>query len=82
MQGIIAKFKVMISRYKKKEYMTQPGNREWVSTIKYISVVNRLIRPYIIFKAAIHKITWFNTFPEANIAISENGWTDNEIGLL
>ena len=72
----------MISRHEKKEYITQPGNREWVSIIKCVSAVGRLIQPYIIFKAAIYKRAWFNTFPEVNIAISENGWTDNKIGLL
>ena len=72
----------MISRYEKKEHMTQPGNREWVSTIEYVLVVGRLLRLYIIFKAAIYKRVWFDAFPEANIAVSGNGWTDNEIGLL
>ena len=62
--------------------MTQLGNREWVSTIECILVDGRFIWLYIIFKAAIYKCAQFDAFPKANIAISENGWTDNEIRLL
>ena len=81
MQGVVGKFRVMISRQEKKEHMTQPSNREWVSIIKCVSAVGGLLRPYVIFKAAIHKRAWFDAFPEASIAVSQNGWTDNEIGL-
>ena len=82
MQGVVGKLKVMISKYKRKAYMTQCGNREWVSLIECVSVGGRVLSPYIIFKAAVHQRAWFNAYPEAHIAISPNGWTDNKIGLL
>ena len=82
MQGVVGKFKVMISKYEKKAYMTQCGNREWVSLIECVSVDGRILSPYIIFKAAVHQRAWFNAYPKAHIAISPNGWTDNKIGLL
>ena len=55
MQGVIGKFKVMISKYKKKAYMTQCGNREWVSLIECVSVDGRILSPYIIFKVVVHQ---------------------------
>lgn len=81
MQGVVGKVKVMISRHEKRQYMTQPGNREWVSTIEAISGRGKLLRPFIIFKAVYHQIAWTHAFPEATIACTLNGWTDNEIGL-
>ena len=81
MQGVVGKVKVMISRHEKRQYMTQPGNREWVSTIEAISGRGKLLQPFIIFKAVYHQIAWTHAFPEATIACTLNGWTDNEIGL-
>ena len=81
MMGYIGKVKVVISRHEKKIYMTQPGNREWVSVIECISLDGRRTRPWIIFKAKQHQRAWFSALPDAHIALSDNGWTDNEIGL-
>jgi len=36
--GYIGKVKVIVSKYDKKAYMTQPGNREWASLIECISL--------------------------------------------
>ena len=80
MQGVIGKSKVMINKYEKKAHMTQCGSREWVSLIECVSVDGRILPPYIIFKAAVHQRAWLQAWPDANIAISQNGWTDNEIG--
>jgi hypothetical protein len=54
MRGFISKVKVIISKYKKKVYMTQPGDREWVSLIKCISLDGRRTQPWVIFKAKQH----------------------------
>jgi hypothetical protein len=45
MMGFIGKVKVIISKYEKKVYMIQPGNREWVSLIECISLDGRCTRP-------------------------------------
>ena len=51
MQSVIAKLRVMISKYEKKAYMTQCGNREWVFLVECVSMNSRLLRPSIILKA-------------------------------
>ena len=54
MQGVIAKYKVMVSKYdKKKAYMTQYGNREWVSLIECILMDGRYLPLWIIFKGKL-----------------------------
>jgi len=55
MMGLIGKVRVIVSKYDKKIYMTQPGNREWVSLIECISLDGRRIRPWVIFKAKQHQ---------------------------
>ena len=45
MMGLIRKVRVIVSKYDKKIYMTQPGNREWVSLIECISLDGHWIRP-------------------------------------
>jgi hypothetical protein len=40
------------------------------------------IQPIIILKAAMHQAAWYQYLPPNwSIAVSENGWTTNEIGL-
>lgn len=81
MQGVIAKTRVMISKHEKKAHMTQCGNREWVSLIECVSMSGRLLKPWVIFKAKQKQKAWFEVLKEGHIAVSENGWTDNELGL-
>ncbi len=81
-QGVIGKLKVMISKYEKKKYMTQCGNREWVSLIECVSMDGRVLRPWIIFKAVLQQKAWHDALPEAHFSTSENGWTDNELGFF
>jgi hypothetical protein len=62
----------------------QPGNREWVTVIKGINATGWAIPPYIIFKARQHQSSWYkddNLPQDWTIAISENGWTTNELGF-
>jgi DDE superfamily endonuclease len=81
MMGYIGKVKVIVSKYDKKIYMTQPGNREWASLIECISQDGRRTRPWAILKGKQHQDAWFKALPGVHIAMSANGWTDNEIGL-
>ena len=83
-QGCIGKVKVMINKYEKKQYMSQPGNREWVSLIECISTDGRALPPWIIFKAKNYKKNWIDALDgtPGYVTISDNGWTNNEIGLL
>jgi hypothetical protein len=62
----------------------QPGNREWVTVIQGINATGWPIPPYIIFKARHHQSSWYkddNLPQDWVIAISENGWTTNELGF-
>lgn len=45
MMGVIAKLRVMISKHEKKAYMTQPGDREWVSLLECVSLKGKLLPP-------------------------------------
>jgi hypothetical protein len=81
MIGYIGKVKVIILKHDKKIYMTQPRSREWVTLIECISLVGQRTRPWIVFKGKQHNRAWFTALPNAHIAMSDNGWTNNEIRL-
>ncbi len=81
MQGVLSKMKV-ISRHEKKQYMTQCGNREWVSVIECVSLNGRLFPSWVIFKAKQRHTSWHDAMPDGFIALSEKGWTENELGLI
>ena len=41
----------------------------------------RILKSWIIFKAKQQQKAWHEVLKEGHIALSENGWTDNELGL-
>jgi hypothetical protein len=64
--------------------MVQQTNREWTTLIQGINATGWAIPPFIIFKSHHHISTWYkeNSLPQDwIIAVSENGWTTNELGL-
>lgn len=81
MQGVMAKFRVMVSADERKKHMTQCGNREWVSLLECISMTGNVLRSWVIFKGVLQQKAWSEAFPEAHISTSEKGWTENEIYL-
>ncbi|KAM5529314.1 transposase [Fusarium oxysporum f. sp. phaseoli] len=62
----------------------QPGNREWITVIQAINAEGQSIAPFIIGAGQYHLANWYR---ESNlpgdwvIATSQNGWTNNELGL-
>jgi hypothetical protein len=62
----------------------QPGNREWTTVIDCISAHKWGLPPVIIFEGKVHLSTWYtDTLPlDWVIAVSENGWTDDKLGLI
>jgi hypothetical protein len=58
-------------------------NREWATTIEGGSADGWPLLPFIIFKAKKRDPKWMNILKDrkAVIAISENGWTNNILGL-
>jgi DDE superfamily endonuclease/Tc5 transposase DNA-binding domain/helix-turn-helix, Psq domain len=81
--GVISTAKVITGADRAKPVSVQPGNREWVTVIDCISSYGWNIPPVIIFEGKVHQSTWYSdTLPlDWVIGVSENGWTDNELGL-
>lgn len=49
--GVIATAKIVTAAEKARTDSIQPGNREWVIVIKYVSFKGRILPPLIIFKS-------------------------------
>jgi len=81
MQRIIAKLWIMIFKYEK-TYMTQCDNQEWVSLIEYISMNERVLKSWIIFKEKLQQKIWYKVLKEDHIALNENDWINNELSLV
>ena len=95
MQGVIAKLRVMLAKWEltkdglakeklKKPHMTQCGNREWVLLLECVSATGQILKPWIIFKGKLIQKAWWDVLlanGDGHIALTENGWTNNEIGL-
>jgi hypothetical protein len=83
--GVIGSMKVVTgSERRTKPTLVQPGDREWVTVINSICAAGYAIPPFIVYKGRVHISAWYE---EADIpydwrfGISENGWTDNDIGF-
>jgi DDE superfamily endonuclease len=63
------------------KHIIELGNREWVSLIECISLDRRLLCLWVIFKGKKQNLAWMETLEDGHIALSKNGWTDNELGL-
>jgi hypothetical protein len=62
----------------------QPGNREWITAIPTINAEGQSIPPFIIGAGQYHLANWYrdsNLPAHWVIAMSQNGWTNNELGL-
>jgi len=61
----------------------QPGNREWVTAIESVNTTGWALPPMIIFAGKVHQSTWYQDLPhDWTIGLSDNGWTNDELGLL
>jgi len=63
---------------------TQPGDREWVTTIHCVGAGGTVIPPFIVFAGASHLTTWYTEeshIPGASIGLSEKGWSNDELGF-
>jgi hypothetical protein len=62
--------------------MVQPGNRDWVTTIECINASGWSTPPFIILTGKVHLASWYKDLPsDWVVAISDNGWTTDELGL-
>jgi hypothetical protein len=83
--GVIGSMKVVTgSERRTRPDIVQPGDREWVTVIQSICAAGYETPPYIIYKGRVHISAWYE---EADIpinwkiSVSENGWTNNALGL-
>jgi hypothetical protein len=82
--GVIATTKVVTgSERRHRPKAIQPRNREWVTVIQGVNAQGWALPPFIIFAGTYHLSAWYEEDLLANtvIAVSENRWTTNEIGL-
>jgi hypothetical protein len=85
LMGVIGTAKVVTgaeSRNRPKQ--AQPGNREWVTVIQGVNSQGWIIPPFIILSGQNHLSSWYedDDLPsDWAIAVSENGWTTNELGF-
>jgi hypothetical protein len=60
----------------------QAGDREWITLIAAVNAAGWLVPPFFIFKGKNHNQSWYHNNPkEWRIAVSDNGWTTNEVGV-
>lgn len=83
--GVISTGVVVIgSERRNRRKAVQPGNREWVTVIHSISARGEAIPPFVIFAGTYHLSAWYtddNIPHDWAISLSENGWTNNELGV-
>jgi hypothetical protein len=82
--GVISTSKVITTSDRKGRPRTkQPGNWKWVTAMEAIGAKRQAIPPFIIFDGRFHQATWYQTgIPTTRkIALSDNEWTNNQLGL-
>ena len=82
--GVIGTAKVVTgSQRAGKALITQPGNREWVTAVEAINANGWALPPMIIFAGKMHQAAWYEALPpQWTIAVSDNRWTTDKIGLI
>jgi hypothetical protein len=89
MMGVIGHQRCIVSKSNKKPKVAQDGNREWVTLVECVSMIGTVLSPWIIFKGKVQPAKWMAKMKElrkdeefvGHICISDNGWTDNELGV-
>lgn len=81
--GLIGKAQVITFCEERKGYIIQDGSCEWASLLECIYMDGIMLELLIIFKGKKIQNEWGRHMknPAANLTVSENRWTDNEIGL-
>jgi hypothetical protein len=83
--GVIGSMKVVTgSERRTRPNLIQPGDREWVTNVQSICAAGYAIPPFIIYKGRVHISAWYEQADipyDWKISVSENGWTNNALGL-
>ena len=64
--------------------LVQPGNQEWVTAIKTINASGWVLPSMVIFASKTHRTAWFENAEipsDWTIAVSNNSWTNNQLGF-
>ncbi|KAJ6255929.1 hypothetical protein Dda_9219 [Drechslerella dactyloides] len=67
-----------------KAKLAQPGNREWATVIQAIGAEGWALPPFIILAGQYHLASWYTSTKlpaDWVVALSDNGWTTNELAL-
>lgn len=81
--GMTSRSHILTSSERKESQrkLLMPGNREWVTVIEYINR-SQALPPTVILKGKTFDKIWFNMVPKDwRLEISDNGWTNDQIGL-
>ncbi len=77
--------KVVIADTIGRATVIQPGDRRWTTVIECINAGGWALPPFIILEGKVHLEAWYrdNSHLPGDwaIAVSDNGWTTDEIGL-
>ncbi|KAK1916402.1 hypothetical protein P3342_004221 [Pyrenophora teres f. teres] len=81
--GVAATSKVVTSSNRVGGAVTiQPGNREWVTAIECINASGWCLPPFVILSGKAHQSSWYQGLPPNwTIAVSDNGWTIDQLGV-
>ena len=83
--GIVATARVITQADKRsRPSLVQPGNREWVTAIETINASGWVLPPMVIFAGKTHRTNWYTNADiplDWTIAVSDNGWTNDQIGF-
>jgi hypothetical protein len=83
--GVIGSMKVVTgSERRSRPELVQPGDREWVTVIQSICAAGYTTPPFIIYKGRVHISAWYEEIDiprNWKLSVSENGWTNNALGL-
>ena len=84
MGKITTQLVVTASERRRRPKAIQPGNREWVTAIAAINAAGWSVPPFLVFAGQYHLSAWYEEkdIPrDWAIAVSDNGWTNNELGV-
>jgi hypothetical protein len=83
--GVIRSMKVVTGAERRtRPDLIQPGNCKWVTVIQSICAAGYATPPFIIYKGCVHISAWYKaaSIPRNwKLSVSENGWTNNILGL-
>ena len=83
--GLIGTMRVVTSSDRRGRPVTlQPGDQEWVTSIECINSCGWALLPKLIFAGKVHISMWYQNAEIPRdwvIALSDNGWTNDNLGL-